>query len=318
VSTRPLASLRIGLFGKGGSGKSTLAVFLSEALRGLGYPVLMLDADSTNLGLAEALGADRVPAPMLEHFGGMVFAGGRVTCPVDDPTPLAGAEVDLGALDERYVARNATGTTLLIAGKIGALGPGAGCDGPVAKIARDLRVSGLPGHVTLVDFKAGFEDTARGVLTSLDRALVAVDPTSAALQMAGDFLATFEQMRQGALPATRHLDRAELVEIALRLYRGSRLRSVSAVLSRIGDDAQERYLRARLGALQVPVLGSMPEDHRVQEQWLHGGRLRSPRLASAATALARRLEELAASRPQPEPSATAPQAERGAPVGALR
>ena len=38
--------------------------------------------------------------------------------------------------------------------------------------------------VTLVDFKAGFEDSARGVLTGLDWAVVVVDPTTASLHMA--------------------------------------------------------------------------------------------------------------------------------------
>ena len=68
---------------------------------------------------------------------------------------------------------------------MGDLGPGAGCDGPIAKIARDvrIRVSG-ENPLTLLDFKAGFEDSARGVLTGLDWILVVVDPTTAALQMA--------------------------------------------------------------------------------------------------------------------------------------
>jgi MinD-like ATPase involved in chromosome partitioning or flagellar assembly len=48
---RPLSGLRIGVFGKGGAGKSTVAVLLARALRARGYSVLVLDADSTNVGL---------------------------------------------------------------------------------------------------------------------------------------------------------------------------------------------------------------------------------------------------------------------------
>jgi len=87
---RALRSKRIGVFGKGGAGKSTLVVLLARALRERGYAVCVLDADSTNIGLPQALGLDQSPIPLMEHFGGMIFSGGSVTCPVDDPAPLAG------------------------------------------------------------------------------------------------------------------------------------------------------------------------------------------------------------------------------------
>lgn len=179
---RPLTGLRGGVFGKGGAGKSTVVVLLARALRGRGYSVLVLDADSTNVGLAAALGAATEPEPLLAYFGGTmragallrpsVFAGGTVTCPVDDPTVLPGARMSLDALPPACVGRNGDGVYLLVAGKLGPLGPGAGCDGPVAKIARDLRVAGIgPDDVVLVDFKAGLEDSARGALPSIDWAL---------------------------------------------------------------------------------------------------------------------------------------------------
>lgn len=94
MQERPLAGSRLGIFGKGGSGKSTVTVFLAGALRRMGYEVAVLDADSTNVGLGKAFGLARDPDPLLEYFGGMVFSGGPVTCPVDDPLPLADASVD--------------------------------------------------------------------------------------------------------------------------------------------------------------------------------------------------------------------------------
>jgi hypothetical protein len=36
MDDRPLAGLRIGIFGKGGAGKSTVTVFLADALHALG------------------------------------------------------------------------------------------------------------------------------------------------------------------------------------------------------------------------------------------------------------------------------------------
>ena len=58
---KPLAGQRIGLFGRGGSGKSTCSVLLAKALARAGYTVCVVDADSTNEGLPQALGADKIP-----------------------------------------------------------------------------------------------------------------------------------------------------------------------------------------------------------------------------------------------------------------
>ncbi|HKB55927.1 MAG TPA: hypothetical protein VKD22_18165, partial [Ramlibacter sp.] len=66
-----------------------------------------------------------------------------VTCPVDDPTALAGARLSLAAFPPQYVGQSPDGIYLLVAGKLGTLGPGAGCDGPIVKIARDLQVTGV-------------------------------------------------------------------------------------------------------------------------------------------------------------------------------
>ncbi|MEJ2215999.1 MAG: P-loop NTPase [Gemmatimonadota bacterium] len=291
MEPRDLAGLRLGVFGKGGAGKSTVTVFLARALQSLGYSVLVLDADSTNLGLASALGADRDPAPLLEYFGGMVFSGGMVTCPVDDPTPLAGAELWLEDLPRRYVGRTAAGVHVLSAGKLGALGPGAGCDGPVAKIARDLRVSGHgPNPVMLVDYKAGFEDAARGALTTLDWVIVVVDPTTAALQLARHMAGMVAEIRRGVPPATRHLDSSVLIEMATRLFREARIRGVLSVLNRVPTPGTEAYLRTALKGSGARVVGVFDEDAAIAEQWLRGAILESDALSGRGRALAGRLE----------------------------
>ncbi len=287
----PLSGLRLGIFGKGGSGKSTVTVLLADALLERGYSVLVVDADSTNVGLGRALGIGRDPDSLLDHFGGMVFSGGPVTCPVDDPTPLPGAVVSIQDIPDRFVGRR-DGLRLMVAGKMGGLGPGAGCDGPIAKIARDLVVEDLdPEHVMLVDFKAGFEDSARGALTSLDWALVAVDPTVAAMQMAIHLAVMVSKIRSGVPPATRHLlDRGDLVELAIRLFRDARVHGTVAVLNRVADPATEEYLRSALQDGPIPVVGRFGADHAVEEQWLRGRRLHSDALAREASALVCALE----------------------------
>jgi len=269
--TRSLAGARIGVVGKGGSGKSTVTVLVASALRRHGYEVCVLDADSTNVGLHRALGIDVPPAPLLDYFGGTIFTGGAVTCPVDDPTPLAHADIDLEKLPGEYHTRNENGVTLLTAGKLADKGPGAGCDGPISKIARDLRIRvGDTLPVTVVDFKAGFEDSARGVLKEVDWALVTVDPTNAAIQMAVDMKEMVSQTRAGKPPATQHLDTPVLVEMAIRMFREARVRDVLVVLNRVRDREVETCLTGRLEEAGVQPIAVIPEDPVITVTWLEG------------------------------------------------
>ncbi len=263
-----LSGKRIGVFGKGGAGKSTVVILLAKALRDCGYEVCVLDADSTNVGLHRALGVDRSPAPLMAYFGGPVFSGGAVSCPVDDPTSLLGAEISLDGLPKKYYAQSPDGVSLLAAGKIGGQGPGAGCDGPVSKIARDLRING--NLVTLIDFKAGLEDSARGVVTSLDWAMVVVDPTNAGIQMAIDMKDMIDQIHAGVLPATSHLTDSKLVEAAERKFREADIKGILFVLNKVSDEETESYLRRRLEESEIEPVGIVHADTSIAKAWLMG------------------------------------------------
>jgi CO dehydrogenase maturation factor len=265
------AGKRIGIFGKGGSGKSTVTVLLARMLNERGSRVCVLDADSTNVGLHRAFGLDQAPCPLLDYFGGMVFSGGRVTCPVDDPVPLPGARLSLDELDPCYYRRSEEGILFLTAGKIGDLGPGAGCDGPVAKIARDFRLYQTGQQpVTLVDFKAGFEDSARGSVTSLDWAIVVVDPTTAAIQMAVHMKNMVAQIQAGGRPATKHLETPELVAWANRIFSLATISDVFVILNRVASGHMEQIMRARLAANDLEPVGAIPEDPAIALAWLEG------------------------------------------------
>ncbi|MFL7870265.1 MAG: P-loop NTPase [Candidatus Promineifilaceae bacterium] len=266
-----LSGKRIGIFGKGGSGKSTVAVLLAKALRKAGYEVCVLDADSTNIGLSKALGIESPPVPLLDYFGGMVFSGGAVTCPVDDPTPLADADIDIEDLPSEYCGRSPEGIQFFMAGKMGDKGPGAGCDGPIAKIARDFNPH-FEGQqpVTLVDFKAGFEDSARGNIISLDWIVVVVDPTIAAVQMAINMKEMVDQLKAGGLPATAHLEYPELIELAYQMYRDANVKGVLFVLNKVRDDLTEQFLRDKLAKNGIKPLGVIHDTPALSMAWLMG------------------------------------------------
>jgi len=271
-----LAGKRIGIFGKGGAGKSTVVVLIAKVLRTLGYQVCILDADSTNVGLSRALGIHQTPKTLLDYYGGMVFNGGVVTCPVDDPTPLQGAEIHFEELPPQYYALNKDGIVLMIAGKIGSRGPGAGCDGPISKIARDIilhRKGQEP--VTLIDFKAGFEDSARGAVTSLDWAIVIIDPTTASVEIAANMRDMVQQIRDDTLPATAHLENPDMVSLANKIFADSKIEGVFFVLNKVPNAETENYLREKLLDKDITPLGAIHEDPTISVAWLKGNPLQA-------------------------------------------
>ena len=271
IDKRNLGGCRFAVFGKGGSGKSTAVVLLGQALRGRGYDVYILDADSTNVGLHQALGITRSPISLLDFYGGMVFSGGAVTCPVDDPTPLVGGDVLFDELPPAYCAQNPQGIHLLVAGKIGGMGPGAGCDGPISKIARDFRIRTHEGNeVMLIDCKAGFEDSARGVVTNVDWVIQVVDPTAAAVEMAISMNEMVQQIKAGVPPAVQHLEDASLADLATRLFREARVKGVLVVLSRICGWHVADLLRDKLSPRGIEPIGVIRDDPSIPVSWLRG------------------------------------------------
>ncbi|MGD8620826.1 MAG: P-loop NTPase [Anaerolineales bacterium] len=290
----PLVRKRFGIVGKGGAGKTTVTIFLARALRQAGYDVCLLDADSTNIGIHHALGIERVPASLIDYFGGMVFSGGKVTCPVDDPLPLPNPALDLDRLPAEFHSQSPEGIHLLIAGKIGDLGPGAGCDGPINKIARDVVIDAQEGDpVLLIDFKAGFEDSARGAITGLDWVLTVVDPTHASIQMALHMKQMVAKIKAGVPPATEHLEDPMLVELAQTLFRESNVKDVFAIINRVPDTETEAYLRSALNSENIQTLGCFPHNPAMTKAWLRGELVESSELMAKGQQIVDELERVA-------------------------
>jgi CO dehydrogenase nickel-insertion accessory protein CooC1 len=239
---------------------------------------------------------------LIDYFGGMVFSGGTVTCPVDDPTPLDGARISLETLPKDFCARAEPHVYLLSGGKLGPWGAGAGCDGPITKIARDIRLQiGSEPVVTLIDFKAGFEDTARGVVTAMDWAMVIVDPTQASLALAGHMKSMAEGIRAGQLPATRHLANPELVVLANRLFQETPLRGTLFVLNRIADDSTESFLKRELAAQGIEPIGVIREDPDIRNAGLTGSVIDDSSLRGEVDSLVQTLEAANAESSVPTP-----------------
>jgi len=268
-------------------------VLLAKALAQAGYEVCVVDADSTNEGLAQALGADKTPDSLLDWLGGTVFSGGPVTCPVDDPVPIAGAHVRSGQLPARYFGQTPEGIRVFLAGKIGPLGPGAGCDGPMTKIARDFafETDDDPAPVTVLDFKAGIEDASRGVITSLDWVIVVVDPSYAGVRAAATMKTMLDQMHAGFLPATRHLASPELVELTCRSYREARTKGALFVLNKVPDADTEHFLWQRLLVAEINVVASIPDEPALRQAWLEGTPLHNSNAEAEAAKIVRALEQ---------------------------
>ena len=269
-----LSGSKISFVGKGGAGKTTCLVLLAETLRRGGHEVCVLDTDSTNVGLHSALGIAESPRRLIDYFGGMVFLGGQVACPADDPTLLPNAAIDLANLSSEYVSRNDSGIFLLSAGKLEEFGVGAGCDGPLVKIARDLAVQYEGQPVTLlVDLKAGIEDTSRGVLVGMDQVVVVCDPSTAGLGVAASMKNLLDSLRRGAEPATQHIESLELAELARQLFRQSRLQRMHVLLNRVPDETSEEYMRQVLAGNSIEPTAVIPEVGGLREAWLRGTRL---------------------------------------------
>lgn len=288
---RILEGKRIGFLGRGGSGKSTGLVLLARALCKRGYAVCVLDADSTNLGLHKAMGLEHAPLPLMSWFGGMVFQGGRISCPVDDPSLIEHPEIDLSELPSVYRATRG-GLTLLQAGKLADFGIGAGCDGPMVKLARDLRVrdGGKPA-VLLVDFKAGLEDSSRGALVGMDAVIVVSDPSMAGIHVAITFSGILAARDSGAEPATAHLEEPGLADLMRRLYRDWRSGIMEVVLNKVPDAETEACLRQILDAHGIEPAAVLHDSSELRKAWLYGTELDAPSTDGSLAILVRRLEE---------------------------
>jgi len=248
---KPIAGKRILVCGKGGSGKSTIVALMADILQKREYKTLVLDGDASNpeglIRLIFGLGVNSEPKPLLEFFGGLDV----VTCPVDDPSPLARIDDQVPVPEKRiditreippeyYIEKR--GISLFQAGKIETYGQG--CDGPVEKVVRDFMVQGE--WVSLIDMKAGIEHFGRKIPDTMDMILVVLDPT------------------------------LESVSIAKRIEkfcRKTKMENFWLILNKISSKEMESMMMEKLGELKSRVIGSVSYDSELVQRELSGGSL---------------------------------------------
>jgi len=268
----PLKGRRLFVCGKGGSGKSTLVALLAAVMQRRGYQVLVLDGDASNpeglIRLLFGLGVEAEPRPLVEFFGGIE----RVTCPVDDPSPLTRigdarpvsekrVDVSQEIPPEYYLRKDKL--LFMQAGKIAHYGQG--CDGPLEKVVRDFRVSGEA--VSLVDMKAGVEHFGRKVPNRDDLILGVVDYT---------------------------LESVSIAERIEEFCREAGIGDFYLVLNKIGSAQVESVLRDRLAALQQRVVGTLSFDQDLIMAGLSGKALGDCRALAEVGRILERLEQAVA------------------------
>ncbi len=176
--------MKILISGKGGCGKSTLSVLIARALKKAGHPVLLIDADESNLCLHRLLGA---PAPknLMRKMGGRT--GVREKLPRSKATPstdrLFGKDITLADLpDGSYTEID--GIQLLVMGKIEEYGEGCAC--LIGSLSRTLlaRLRDADHPFVIIDAEAGVEHFGRRIDAACDLIIGVVDPTHESFTLA--------------------------------------------------------------------------------------------------------------------------------------
>ena len=119
-------------------------------------------------------------------------------------------------------------------------------------------------------FKAGFEDSARGAVTSLDWVIVVIDPTTAAIEMAFNMQEMVEQIKADVLPATSHLETDEMVFWANKFFTESNIQNVFFIINQIQSAEMEGYIRERLAEHDIQPLGVIYREDAISTSWLKG------------------------------------------------
>jgi len=239
--------MKISVCGKGGSGKSTIVTLLANEFRDRGFQALVVDSDESNSGLYRMLGFDRAPVPLMELVGGKRSLKQKM----NQPQVLTQAEIWLRDIPPEYMLEK-DGIRMVAIGKI--LQSLEGCACPMGVLSREFlkKLHLKDKEITIVDMEAGVEHFGRGVETSIDNVLVAVEPS---------------------------LESITLAERIHNLATGSGVAHTWAVLNKVSSAEMASKLRQELSKRGVSVIGAIHNQPEIFEACfegrpVHGGKAR--------------------------------------------
>ncbi len=232
---------KIAVCGKGGTGKSTLVTLMARALVGLRYRVAVLDTDESNPGLYRCLGFTETPKGLNALMTRFSYTG----TPGQDTHWIMLPEIRFQDIHPAYFLER-DGIRFFWVGKIEE--PFQGCACGMADVCRGLvqRWRLEADEVLLIDTEAGVESFGRGVERSVDLILAVVEPS-------------FEAMA--------------LAEKIVYLAEGMGINRVGALLNKVPSETVKQRMHDELTRRNVPVLGAVSFDPRVQEAGFEGTRI---------------------------------------------
>ena len=240
---------KIAVCGKGGSGKSVIVRLLADGMRARGYRALVVDSDESNTGLHRMLGFRSPPKPLIELMGGKQKLEEEIVAEIK----AGGSEETLEVMKERtemvvaeippeYIFET-NGVKLVTVGKIMMALEGCAC--PIGIVSRSflkkLRLEA--DEIALIDLEAGVEHFGRGVETSVDCVLVAVEPS---------------------------IDSLEVAEKISELSSQIKIADVWVILNKITSEEIAARLTNYLNKKDISVIGAIHQDPEIFESCLEG------------------------------------------------
>ena len=240
--------MKISVCGKGGSGKSTIVTLLANEARTRGYRVLVVDSDESNSGLFRMFGFDKPPVPLMELVGGKK----KLKEKMKEDYSAAEAETGMRVMRQENIKVDdipvenilkKDNLSLVSIGKI--LQSLEGCACPMGVLSREFlrKLSLASDEIAIVDMEAGVEHFGRGVDTSIDAVLIAVEPSFESLQLA---------------------------ERVNSLSRGIGIDNIWAVLSKVPSNGIASKLKGELDTMGIDMIGCIHYDPGIFQSCLEG------------------------------------------------
>lgn len=235
--------MKIEVSGKGGCGKSTLSVLLARSMKKMGYRVLLVDGDESNIGLENLTGISE-PMHLMDYLGGKKGFKAKLNQAMmtDNPAGLFSGKQTIDDLPKECIASSIDGVEMLVIGKIHHIGEGCAC--PMGVLSKKFLASlkTRDKEVILVDSEAGVEHFGRGIVGECDLILGVIDPTAESFQLA-------KKMEQMAKKADKE---------------------IRFVLNKV-EPAIEDVMKRQLNSSKV--IGMIPKDNTIFMESLEGKQL---------------------------------------------